>query len=129
MRGGIRRGLDYSISYVVRGEPRTLLFWRLKHLEVKPTRWPEVDTITVGSRLAQSSNDLATRLQALTCEACGTTTGPFEMHHVRRLRALRAGPFTAWKQAARRRKTIVLCRPCHLIAHGRAANRGESRVP
>jgi RNA-directed DNA polymerase len=64
----------------------------MKHLEVRTWFRPEIDAITVGSRLAQSPNDLATRLQGSTCEACGTTTGPFEMHHVRRLKDLRAGP-------------------------------------
>lgn len=124
----LRKGRDYGVSHVVRGESRVTLLWRMKHLEVRTWFRPEIDAITVGSRLAQSPNDLATRLQGSACEACGTTTGPFEMHHVRRLKDLRAGPFTPWKQAARRRKTVVLCRPCHLLAHGRGGSRAESRV-
>ena len=128
VKDALRKGSDYGVSHVVRGKARTVLLWRLKHLEVRAWFRPEIDTMTVGSRLAQGSNDLATRLQASACEACGTTTGPFEMHHVRRLKDLRSGPFTPWKQAARRRKTVVLCRPCHLSAHGRRSSGAESRV-
>src|SRR3546814_8218115 len=60
------------------GQPRVHKLWRLKHLVVKAWDNPIVDKITVGSRLVQSPNDLATRLSAGECEACGDTDGPFE---------------------------------------------------
>src|SRR3546814_7383373 len=77
-------GSDYGVSTMVRGQPRVHKLWRLKHLVVKAWDNPIVDKITVGSRLAQSPNDLATRLSAGECEACGDTDGPFEMHHPNR---------------------------------------------
>lgn len=128
-RDKLRIGSDYGVKYVVRGEPRTLMMWRLKHLEVKSWYRPDVDYVPVGSRLAQSGNDLVTRLRAETCEACGSTTTPFEMHHVRRLKDLRDIPLTPWKRISRARKTIALCRPCHVAIHtGQRSAETESRV-
>ncbi|WP_340266819.1 HNH endonuclease [Sphingobium mellinum] len=92
----------------------------MKHLVVKTWDNPIVDTMTIGSRIAQSPEE---------CEACGDTEGPFEMHHPNRLKDKRRDQLTSWKQSARRRRTIVLCRKCHVAHHGgRMPGRMESRV-
>jgi hypothetical protein len=125
----LKQGSDYGVSYVVRGKPRFLKLWRLKHLKTDAWYRAAVDQITVGARLAQSPNDLIARLSASECEACGDTDGPFEMHHTRRLKDMQAEPFTARKRSARLRKTIVLCRRCHVAVHaGRESSGTESRV-
>jgi group II intron reverse transcriptase/maturase len=125
----LKMGADYGVTTVVRGTPRVHMLWRLKHLQVKAWPHPAVDNVTVGSRLAQSSNDFAVRLRAALCESCGTTEGPFEMHHPHRLKDKRGGPMTPWKQSARRRQTIVLCRKCHKQVHGGLKDsKMESRV-
>ena len=125
----LKMGTDYGVTTIVRGQPRALTFWRLKNLRVKAWPQPAVDIVTVGSRLAQSPNDFSTRLRAALCESCGGTEGPFEMHHPHRLKDKRGGPMTLWKQSARRRQTIVLCRKCHKILHGaRKPDEMESRV-
>src|SRR3546814_3585186 len=84
---------------MVRGQPRVHKLWRLKHLVVKAWDNPIVDKITVGSRLAQSPNDLATRLSAGECEACGDTDGPFEMHHPNRLKDKPRDQMKPWKRS------------------------------
>lgn len=125
----LKMGSDYGVTCIVRGEPRVLTLWRLKHLKIAPWYRAAVDNRTVGSRLAQSRNDLIGRLNARTCEACGDTDGPFEMHHLRALKDKQAEPFTVWKKSARQRKTTVLCRRCHVAIHaGRRTSRTESRV-
>ncbi len=69
-------------------------------------------------------NELIQRLLADTCEMCGSTVD-VEVHHIRALRDLNVqgqGPKSTWKQfmAARKRKTLVVCRTCHMaIHHGR----------
>jgi len=75
VRSNLKMGSDYGISHVVRGKQKVLKLWRLKHL--KQEAWPSqtVDVITVGSRLAMSPNDVVARLNAGSCEACGTTDG------------------------------------------------------
>jgi Type II intron maturase len=74
-----------------------------------------------------SRSELEKRLLADTCEYCGTTgsTEPIEVHHIRALKDLEKYPGRekpGWVKimAARRRKTLVLCRTCHLdITYGR----------
>lgn len=57
------------------------------------------------------------RLRAKQCEYCGSTDNPCEVHHSRRLADVKDTPL--WKQvaAARRRKRVVLCLPCHKALH------------
>ena len=65
--------------------------------------------------------ELVERLLADTCELCGSTV-KVQVHHVRALKDLRkkgrAKP-PAWVEvmAARRRKTLVVCAPCHVDIH------------
>jgi RNA-directed DNA polymerase len=125
----LRMGTDYGVTTMIRGELRIHRLWRLKHLTVTTWQHAAVDNITVGSRLAQSPNDLISRLSASECEACGNEDGPFEVHHPNRLKDKRHGPMTPWKQSARRRRTVVLCRSCHVAFHGgRMPDGMESRV-
>ena len=66
-------------------------------------------------------SELLQRLQAERCELCGSQE-QIEVHHIRHLRDLNRpgrGPKPRWVQvmAARRRKTLVLCRRCHVDIH------------
>jgi Type II intron maturase len=75
--------------------------------------------------------ELEKRLLANTCEYCGTTKD-IEVHHIRALKDL--GKYTGrekpeWVKimAARKRKTLVLCRTCHQDVHaGRPLRRQKS---
>ena len=73
-------------------------------------------------------NELLKRLLADTCELCGSRQD-CEVHHIRKLADLKTkGRPTkpAWVQimAARRRKTLVVCRACHEAIHaGRPTDR------
>lgn len=85
-------------------------------------------------------SDLIQRLQADTCELCGTQ-GKCEVHHVRKLADLKqrwAGrkekPVWVTRMIAMQRKTLIVCKPCHADIHAgrpipkeRNASR-ESRV-
>jgi RNA-directed DNA polymerase len=125
----LRKGTDYEVSDVVRGKPRSIKLWRLKHLT--RTFWISsyIDEVTGGAWWIKSPNDLIDRLSARECEACGDTTGPFEMHHLRRVRDLQSGSLTIWKRSGRQRKTIVLCPRCRASAgSSRKKAHAESRV-
>jgi group II intron reverse transcriptase/maturase len=69
-------------------------------------------------------SELVERLLAQECELCGDTN-TIEVHHIRKLADLkqygRTNPSQWVKQmATRRRKTLVVCRPCHHnIQYGR----------
>ena len=77
-------------------------------------------------RYRTERNELIKRLLADKCEMCGSTVD-VEVHHIRALRDLnvkgqREKPKWVQLMAARRRKTLVVCRPCHLTAHGGSWN-------
>jgi group II intron reverse transcriptase/maturase len=72
-------------------------------------------------RLAPARSEIAQRLLAQECEACGATE-KLEVHHVRKLADLnRKGrtekPLWVKVMAARQRKTLILCQTCHLALH------------
>ena len=78
-------------------------------------------------------SELEKRLLANTCELCGATSD-IEVHHIRALKDLttytgRDKPAWVRKMAARRRKTLVLCRTCHQDTHaGRPLTRHTSSL-
>ncbi len=66
-------------------------------------------------------NELLKRLLAATCELC-ESTHQVEVHHIRKLADLqRPGrvdkPLWVQVMAARRRKTLIVCRECHQAIH------------
>ena len=75
-------------------------------------------------RYRTDRNELIKRLLADECEMCGSTVD-VEVHHIRALRDLnvkgrREKPRWVQLMAARKRKTLVVCRTCHMdIHHGR----------
>jgi hypothetical protein len=78
-------------------------------------------------------SELEKRLLAQVCEQCGAThmTAKIEVHHIRALKDLekytgREKPQWVQIMAARRRKTLVLCHPCHMdIQYGRPPRRNK----
>jgi group II intron reverse transcriptase/maturase len=77
-------------------------------------------------------SELEQRLLAQHCEYCGSTE-QVQVHHIRALKDLkkydgREKPTWVKIMAARRRKTLVLCRECHQNVHsGRPMTRSPSR--
>ena len=74
-------------------------------------------------RPSYDSNELVKRLTAQTCELCGSEE-ECEVHHIRKLNDLqerwkghRKKPDWVKLMIQRRRKTLVLCRKCHLKVH------------
>ena len=65
-------------------------------------------------------NELLKRLLAEKCEMCGSREN-VEVHHIRKLADLEKGgkerPRWVKIMAARRRKTLVVCRVCHQAIH------------
>ena len=75
-------------------------------------------------RYRSGRNELIKRLEADECEMCGSAVD-VEVHHIRALHDLnvkgqREKPKWVQIMAARKRKTLVVCRTCHMgIHHGR----------
>ena len=75
-------------------------------------------------RYRSDRNELIKRLEADVFEMCGSTED-IDVHHIRALRDMnvkgrREKPKWVQIMAARQRKTLVVCRTCHIhIHHGR----------
>jgi hypothetical protein len=63
-----------------------------------------------------SKNSLIDRLKAEKCELCGAEE-TLEMHHVRKLKDLKGKTHVEKVMRARCRKTIALCKDCHVKTH------------
>ncbi len=77
-------------------------------------------------RYRAGRNELIKRLLADKCEMCDSTV-KVEIHHVRALRDLnvkgqRAKPKWVQIMAARKRKTLAVCRTCHMDIHAGHSN-------
>jgi len=99
----------------------------------QPVR-PEVSIPSKDKRTlsyADSRSELLQRMMAEKCELCGNTE-KVEIHHIRALKDLKKYPGRdkpKWiqKMAAMKRKTLVLCRTCHMDIHsGRPLTRQKS---
>jgi len=87
-----------------------------QQLERQKVTYGEVDAKPeVGMYRRQT--ELGQRLLANQCEWCGTTKGPIEVHHVRKLKDLKGKKAWERQMIARRRKTMVLCKACHVDLH------------
>ncbi len=76
----------------------------------------------------RNRSELLQRVLADTCELCGSKE-KVEVHHIRKLADLekpgrKDKPAWVKQMATRRRKTLVVCRPCHEAIHA-----GRSTTP
>lgn len=63
-----------------------------------------------------SRTELVQRFQADVCELCGAT-GAMEVHHVHALKDVKGKEEWKKRMIALRRKTLVVCHPCHKSIH------------
>ena len=118
---------DSGIQFQAKGKLHTIKLFRPKTWEI-----PSVDNNKLDleprrevAMLKMSRTELIQRIKANKCEYCSTTTGPFEVHHVRGMKSLKPGK-QHWQQVmiTRNRKTLVLCVSCHkLLSCGRLPSR------
>lgn len=113
----LKRGDEYIYTYEVKGEPKELKVFQLKHME-KPAN--NVEELPSTLYLTSISSELVKRLNAYQCEYCGKTDVPVESHHVKKLKDLKKNPnLEMWQKVmmARNRKTLILCVECHDLLH------------
>ncbi len=103
-----------------RGEGKRPLVARFGGIPLKRNR-QAVLADQKPQRYRTDRNELIKRLLADKCEMCGSTVD-VQVHHIRALRSLNVkgqGDKPMWVQvmAARKRKTLVVCRTCHVDIH------------
>ena len=87
-----------------------------RQVEWKRVAYAAVDQIP-NTWMYRRRTELGQRLRAHRCEWCGTQEGPIEVHHVRKLKDLKGKELWKRQMIARRRKTMVLCKRCHVKLH------------
>ncbi len=111
---------DDGYKLIVQNEKKTRVIrvFRLKDLKPPTVIDPQVDVQPNVFALTLSRSELIRRLNAEQCEYCGTKEGPFEVHHIRRMKDVEHGK-QLWQKvmASRNRKTLILCLQCHHLLH------------
>lgn len=124
-------GISYQGLQVIRqreGKPPLVATWG-----GIPLKWSiQASLQDQPPRIWNVRSELEQRLLARACESCGATER-IQVHHIRALKDLqkyegRDKPAWVKLMAARHRKTLVLCRTCHLAVHaGRPTTSLSSR--
>jgi hypothetical protein len=89
----------------------------LKSIDESKESGEKVDNLPLIMQYT-GKTELQKRREARKCEYCEREEGYFEVHHVRKLAAIKKGK-ASWAKLmiARRRKTLVLCIECHDRLH------------
>lgn len=122
---------DDGYTLVVPGEKKTrvIRLFRLKNLEAPRPENPTIDEQPNTYIWTLGRSEVIKRLNREQCEYCETKQGPFEVHHIRKLKDVAKGK-ALWQKmmAARNRKTLVLCQNCHHQLHaGTLPNREQAK--
>lgn len=97
---------------------REYRLYRLKteHKVTESITW-NVDELPNTAQFTLAYTELGSRLDAKTCEVCGSTKD-IEVHHVRALKDIKnSKSLYDQMMIARKRKTLILCSECHHKLH------------
>jgi hypothetical protein len=108
----------YALTVKSEKKTRVIRLFQLKYLNTPSPNDPRIDVPPHTFALTLSRSELIRRLNAERCEYCETRQGPFQVHHIRKMKDVAQGK-QLWQQmmVARRRKTLILCIPCHQKLH------------
>ena len=133
----LKRGASRYVITVEKKNGTTkehILLSSTKYLKRKRVTYGNVDQ-EPNTWQYQSRSELGQRLCAHQCEWCGTQQPPIEVHPVRKLKDVKGKKVWERQMIARRRKTMVLCKQCHVDLHAgrlteanRAKGKLESRI-
>jgi group II intron reverse transcriptase/maturase len=108
--------------YKTKDEEKVMTYFNDSLAKMEQPRVDAVDKLVID---IPQRCQLLTRLEAETCELCGASTKPVQVHHVRKLKdvkrkyARRGKSVPEWvlRMASIRRKTLVVCKKCHMAIH------------
>lgn len=107
---------DWGVPYETKSGKKRCYF--AKYSECRKTKKP-IDKITnLALWKGTAMNSMEKRLKAKICELCGTTEAEhYEIHHINKLKNLKGKNIWERAMTAKRRKTMVVCRVCHIKIH------------
>lgn len=73
--------------------------------------------VAYSVRHASNTTTLEKRLSAKTCELCGKTNVPLEIHHVNKVKNLKGKEQWEIVMISKKRKTLAVCKDCHHKIH------------
>ena len=122
----LKRGANtYVISVQHKGETRSYtLLSSTKQFARKKVMYGHIDVVP-QTLMYRSRSELGQRLRAHQCEWCGTREGPIEVHHIRKLKDLKGKTVWERQMIERQRKTMVLCKDCHIELHAGTLSEGK----
>jgi len=109
----------WGIPYETKTEKKRLY---LPYTSDCKKNWLEDDFANNTINHSFNTTSFEKRLQAKTCELCGTTDNiPYEIHHVNKVKNLKGKSNWEMIMIAKRRKTLVVCQDCHNHIHAKRA--------
>jgi RNA-directed DNA polymerase len=114
---------NFVVWQEVKGKRIEARIWRLRNLEPKVNLAGEIDNPFQKNVVAFARTRYVDRKTAQQCSSCGSTEGPFHIHHKNPMRTSKERGFQLIV-AGRKRETEVLCKQCHKLLHaGRLPDR------
>ncbi|AQY40473.1 reverse transcriptase domain-containing protein [Bacillus thuringiensis] len=108
---------ELCVKYKTKKGQKVMYFYRDGFRRVKsPTFLHDADSLPNTLKFGGTTS-LIDRLKATKCEYCGKESTELEMHHVRKLKDLKGKKKWEYFMIARRRKTLALCKECHVALH------------
>jgi len=115
-RADRRIGKKWGVTYSTTKGKKTLMFLNMQDLKDARQIVSSVKLDAIPKAVSTHS-ELVNRIMVGACELCGSTKGPFEVHHVAKLKELKG--YKPWEQKmlSMRRKTLIACKDCHKLIH------------
>jgi group II intron reverse transcriptase/maturase len=109
-------------QYKTRDEEKVMIYFNESLAKREQPRKDAVDKLVID---IPTRCQLLTRLEADICELCGENARPLQVHHVRKLKDVKrkyakrgkSAPEWVLRMASIRRKTLVVCKKCHMAIH------------
>jgi hypothetical protein len=112
-----KAGHSWGVPYETKTGTKRMMIIKFSDYQKQLVFAKDVDIIAHHAHYA-NANSLDKRLMAKKCELCGATdAGSYEIHHVNKLKNLTGK--AQWERAmiARKRKTLIVCKKCHVGIH------------
>lgn len=116
-----RFGKTWAIPYETKTGKKQMQIARFTDIKQKQGK-KYADKIDIMAEPRYGFNALEARLKANKCELCGAENAEYEIHHINKLKNLKAKAEWEKVMLARKRKTLVVCKQCHYKIHGRTFN-------
>ena len=107
-----KRNGHFGVDYMTKAGPKRCEFYHDGFRQNKKAA-PDFVDVLPQYRKRQTSNSLAKRLRAGTCEICARKTNSIIIHHVKSLKSLKGKDIYEMKMLSIRRKTLALCQECY----------------